>query len=72
MTRTHLETAINNGIPFAVHMADGRSYEVRDRLSIAMRKTTVVVIDEAGAPHVLPMLTMTGSSHLDDESADAN
>jgi len=72
MTRTNLETAINEGIPFAVHMADGRSYTVRDRLKIAMGKTSVIVIDEKDAPHILPMLTMSGISYLEHDKPEDN
>ena len=64
MTRDNVEMAIREGIPFAIRMADGQRYEVRDRFQIAMGKTTVVVIDVRGLAHVLPLLTMTGISYL--------
>ena len=64
MTHHVLETAINEGIPFVINMADGRQYEVHDRLSIALGSTNVVVLDERSCPHVLPLLTMTGVSYL--------
>lgn len=72
MKRANLETAINEGIPFAVHMADGRSYEVNDRLKIAMGKTSVIVIDEKDAPHILPMLIMAGISYLENDKPEEN
>ena len=59
--------AINEGIPFAVNMADGRQYEVRDRLSIALGPTQIVILDQHGNPHILPLLTMTGISYLPKE-----
>ena len=42
----------------------GEKYEVTDRLHIALRNTNVVVMDERGCPHVLPLLTMNGVSYL--------
>ena len=64
MTRDHVKTAINEGIPFLIRMADGKSYEVTDRDQVAVGKTTTVVIDKRGLAHVLPLLTMTGISYL--------
>ena len=64
MTRNTVLTAINEGIPFAIRMADGQKYEVRDRYSIAVAPTNVVVLDAKGQAHVLPLLTMTGISYL--------
>jgi hypothetical protein len=64
MTRDVLETAIKEGIPFVIKMADGEKYEVRDRFSIALASTRVVVLDQNGLPHILPLLTMTGISYL--------
>jgi hypothetical protein len=64
MTRDKIQTAIDEGIPFLIRMADGEKYEVRDRFNIALGKTHVVVIDKRDLPHVLPLLTMTGLSYL--------
>jgi hypothetical protein len=64
MTRNIVQTAIREGIPFAINMADGRQYEVRDRFNVALGPTQVVVLDKRGSPHVLPLLTMTGISYL--------
>ncbi len=64
MTRNTVITAIREGIPFAISMADGRQYEVRDPLDIALAPTNAVVIDKEGQAHVLPLLTMTGLSSL--------
>ncbi|MBS0659546.1 MAG: hypothetical protein JSR82_14990 [Verrucomicrobia bacterium] len=68
MTRDVVITAIREGIPFELRMADGRSYVVRDQFSIALGPTNAVVIDERGLPHVLPLLTVTGLSYLPPES----
>lgn len=62
MTRNQIETAVNEGIPFTIKMADGEKYDVNDRYQIALGKTTVIVIGENDMPHILPLLTMTGIS----------
>jgi hypothetical protein len=64
MTRDHVITAVKEGIPFNINMADGKSYPVSDPFQISIGKTTVVVMDERDCPHVLPLLTMTGISYL--------
>ena len=68
MTRDALQTAVREGIPFLINMADGKSYEVREPWKIAVGRTRVVVLDERDLPHVLPMLTMTGISYLSNEN----
>jgi hypothetical protein len=64
MTRDKIQTAINEGIPFLIRMADGEKYEVADRYRIALGKTTVIVVGKNDMPHVFPLLTMTGISYL--------
>jgi len=64
MTRDQLETAIREGIPFVIKMADGEKYQVSNRYQIALGKTTVIVVDEKDVAHMLPLLTMTGISCL--------
>ena len=64
MTRDKIQTAVNEGIPFLIRMADGEKYEVADRYRIALGKTTVIVVGKDDMPHVLPLLTMTGISYL--------
>jgi hypothetical protein len=64
MTRDKIRTAIKEGLPFMIKMADGEKYEVADRYRIALGKTTVIVVGEDDMPHVLPLLTMTGMSYL--------
>jgi len=64
MTRDRIQVAIQEGIPFAIKMADGRQYKVTDSYKIALGKTYVMVIDQRDLPHVLPLLTMTGISYL--------
>ena len=64
MTRDKIETAINEGIPFLIKMADGEKYEVADRYQVALGKTTVIVVGQDDMPHILPLLTMTGISYL--------
>ena len=64
MTRDKIETAVREGIPFLISMADGKSYEVHSQFQIAFGSTSVIVIDDRDLPHILPMLTMTGISYL--------
>jgi hypothetical protein len=64
MTRDTVLTAINEGIPFVIRMADGQKYQVRDRYGIAVGPANAVVMDVNGLPHILPLLTMTGISYL--------
>ncbi len=64
MTRDQIETAVNEGIPFVIRMADGEKYEVTDRYRIALGKTAVIVVGKDDMPHILPLLTMTGISYL--------
>jgi hypothetical protein len=64
MTRDKIQTAINEGIPFLIKMADGEKYEVADRYRVALGRTTVIVVGKDDMPHVLPLLTMTGISYL--------
>jgi hypothetical protein len=68
MTRNHLETAIREGTPFEIRMADGRSYVVPDALHIFLGKVHAVVIGEEEMPTVLPLLTMTGVAYLKQKS----
>lgn len=64
MTRDQIQTAMNEGIPFLIRMADGEKYEVTDRNRIALGRTAVVLVGDDDMPHVLPLLTMTGISYL--------
>lgn len=63
MTRAQLDTAINEGVPFVINMADGKSYRVNDRKAIALGTTAVVIIEDDLA-HWLPLLTMTGITYI--------
>jgi hypothetical protein len=64
MTRDQLQTAIREGIPFVIKMADGEKYEVSDPYRVGLGRTTAIVVGEDDMPHVLPLLTMTGVSYL--------
>ena len=64
MTRDQLQTAIREGVPFVIKMADGEKYEVADRYRVALGKTSVILVGEDDMPHVLPLLTMTGISYV--------
>lgn len=64
MTRDQIQTAIHEGIPFLIKMADGENYEVEDRNRVALGKTSVIVVGEDDMPHILPLLTMTSLTYL--------
>jgi len=64
VTRDNLLTAIREGIPFVIKMADGAKYEVTESHKIALGKSYAMVVDKRDLPHVLPMLTMTGIGYL--------
>lgn len=64
MTRDVLKTAIEEGVPFVITMADGKEYEVTDRLHIALGKEKAVVMDERACPHLLPLLTIASVNYL--------
>lgn len=64
MTRDQIQTAINEGLPFEIRMADGTKYRVRERYQVAVGRTSVVVFDDKDLAHILPMLTMTGITYL--------
>ena len=64
MTRDKIQTAINEGIPFLIRMADGEKFEVTDRYRVALGKASVIVVGNNDMPHILPLLTMTGISYL--------
>lgn len=66
MTRKQLEAVIEEGVPFTIKLADGRSYPVphRDFISLPPKNATVgVVYEHDGTVHVLPLLTMTGLTY---------
>lgn len=66
MTRKQLETVIEEGVPFQINLADGRSYAVPhpDYVSLPPKNATVAVVyEDDGTVHVLPLLTMTGLTY---------
>ena len=71
MTRDAIETAVREGIPFVINMADEKSYEVRQEFKVAPGATRVVALDDRDLPHVLPLLTMTGISYLPNDNGSA-
>jgi hypothetical protein len=64
MTRDQIETAITEGLPFEIRMADGARYRVKERYQVAVGRTSVVVFDDKDLAHILPLLTMTGITYL--------
>ena len=72
MTRQQMQTAVREGIPFQIRMADGVRYNVSDRYRVAVGKTTAIVVGEDDMPHILPLLTMTGITYLKDDDETRN
>ena len=64
MTKDQIQTAMKEGIPFLIRMADGEKYEVTERNRIALGATAVILVGVDDMPHILPLLTMTGISYL--------
>ena len=64
MTRDQIQSAVDEGIPFAIKMAHGERYEVPDQYRIVLGQTYVIVVTQDDNPHILPLLTMTGISYL--------
>lgn len=64
MTRDLLLTAVREGIPFTIKMADGNEYRINSREQILVGKAHVMFLDDRLMPHVLPMLTITGLSYV--------
>ena len=62
MTKSQIKSAIRQGIPFALQMADGKEYQVPhpDYISLSPKGTFVTVYDDEEHFSVLPLLTMTG------------
>jgi glucosamine 6-phosphate synthetase-like amidotransferase/phosphosugar isomerase protein len=63
MNKDQIVTAIREGLPFVIKMADGEKYTVSDRFKIALGNTSAVVIGDDDVAHILPMLTMTRISY---------
>jgi len=64
MTRESLVTAVQEGLPFEILMADGEKYLVEDAFRIALTKTNAIVCGDDDSPRMLPFLTMTGIRYL--------
>ena len=64
MTRDQIETAIVEGIPFEIRMADGARYKVQRPYQVAVGRNSVLVFDHRDLAHILPLLTMTGITYL--------
>jgi hypothetical protein len=72
MTHPELRTKVEEGIPFTLHVADGRSFEVphRDFVLLPPRSTVVVIAEyapenpEETITHTIPLLMVSGISQL--------
>jgi len=69
MTHAALKEKIAHAIPFTIHIADGRSYEVphEDWIWLPPRSTVVVVAEVRDDPeltvtHTIPLLMVSGIS----------
>jgi hypothetical protein len=64
MTRDTLITAMREGLPFLISIADGRQYKVNEPFDIALGQNTAYVVGEDGQGHVVPFPTITGLTYL--------
>jgi hypothetical protein len=74
VTRKQLEDVIEQGVPFQVNLADGRSYPVPhpDYISLPPKNATVAIVyEDDGTVHLLPLLTMTGLTYRPKKRAGA-
>lgn len=74
VTRKQLEEVIEQGVPFQVNLADGRSYPVPhpDYISLPPKNATVAIVyEDDGTVHLLPLLTMTGLTYRPKKRAGA-
>ncbi len=69
MTHATLREKIEHAIPFPIHVADGRSYEVshEDWIRLPPRSTVVVAAEvrddpELAVTHSIPLLMVSGIS----------
>jgi hypothetical protein len=69
MTLDTLVTAMREGFPFLISMADGRQYKVRDTFDIALAPTNAHVVGDDGQARILPYLTITGLTYLKPDDA---
>ncbi|MCL4176173.1 MAG: hypothetical protein KJ072_00275 [Verrucomicrobia bacterium] len=68
MTHAELRSKVEEGIPFTLHVADGRSYEVphRDFFLLPRRSTVIVVAEDSPdnpnetITHTIPLLMVSG------------
>jgi hypothetical protein len=67
MTHAELKSKVDEGIPFTLHVADGRSYEVphRDFVLLPPRSTVIVVAEDSPdnpnetITHTIPLLMVS-------------
>jgi hypothetical protein len=62
MTREQVVSAAESGVEFTLRMANGKAYRVprRDYISIPPKWSYVIVSEDDGRFHVLPLSTMAG------------
>ena len=71
MTHKELRAKIDDSIPFTLHVADGRTYDVphEDFIMLAPRSTVVVVASEDEdskqvLTHTIPLLMVSGVTEI--------
>ena len=62
MKKDEILTALPEGIPLVIKMADGEKYKVTDHYKIAVGRSFVIVIGTDDNSRLLPMRDMTGIS----------
>jgi hypothetical protein len=72
MNIAHIEDAIERGRPFRLKVADGDEFHVphRDYISLppsaSAKRTYVIVHNDKGFAHILPLLTITSLTYQAD------
>lgn len=58
MTERQFQTVLKGGIPFVIHMNDGRKFAVPDASRVTLGNNSLIVVDNDGTPHFLPLPTV--------------
>ncbi len=57
-TERQFQTVLKGGIPFTIHMNDGRKFAVPDASWVTLGNNSLIVMDQDGTPHFLALPTV--------------
>jgi hypothetical protein len=57
ITERQFQTVLKGGIPFTIHMNDGRTF-VTDPSRVTLGNNSLIVVDKEGTPHFLSIPTV--------------